>query len=199
MEDNTRFLKHINDNYDEIKLKLKMLCGRNKQSFDDDAMQEAIIRCHTAITKKGKLNDNSAYGIESYLIRSYFNYIKEVKRSCAVSKRDLNINSDNIGDVYEIWYNSNNDTSRTKILKDLYKDFATLYIMHIVEDNFDSEHFYLFRLKTLIPDMTYKKLSETTKLKAVRQKVIEVKNYIKSNVTKDDINKAFYLMYGDLI
>lgn len=199
MEDNTRFLNHIGDNYDEIKLKLKMLCGRNKQSFDEDAMQEAIIRCHTAITKKKTMNDNTPYGIESYLIRTYFNYIKEVKRSCIVSKRDQNITSDNIGDIYETWYNENNNSPRVKLVNDLYVDFATLFIMHIVEDNFDEEHFYLFRLKTLCKDMTYKKLQEKTGLKAVRQKVIEVKNYIKDNVTKEMINNAFYTMYGDII
>ena len=67
MQDNEKFLKHIGDNYADVELKLKMLCGRNKQKYNEDAFHEAIIRCHTAITKKGKLNDSSAYGIESYL------------------------------------------------------------------------------------------------------------------------------------
>jgi hypothetical protein len=47
--------------------------------------------------------------------------------------------------------------------------------------------------------MTYKKLAEKTKMKGVRQKVVEVKNWLKENLTKDEINNAFYLMYGDLL
>ena len=81
---------------------------------------------------------------------------------------------------------------------DLYKDFATLYLMKKVESNFDNEHFYLFRVKELTPGMTYKKLSESTNLKGVRQKVVEVKKWLQQNVTKEDINNAFMKMYGDL-
>ena len=198
MQDNEKFLKHIGDNYADVQLKLKMLCGRNKQRYDEDAFHEAIIRCHTAITKKGKLNDSTPYGIESYLIKSYFNYIKEEARSCKVSKRDSNITSDNIDQVYENWYNANKQTSRIKLVNDLYIDYATLYVMHKVELNFDNEHFYLFRLKTLC-EMTYKQLCEKTGIQGCRQKVIDVKNWVKENISKDEINEAFHLKYGELL
>ena len=47
--------------------------------------------------------------------------------------------------------------------------------------------------------MTYKKLSEKTKIKGVRQKVVDVKHWLKENLTKEEINNAFYTMYGDLL
>ena len=47
--------------------------------------------------------------------------------------------------------------------------------------------------------MTYKKLSESTNLKGVRQKVVEVKKWHQQNVTKEDINNAFMKMYGDFL
>ena len=72
---------------------------------------------------------------------------------------------------------------------DMFKDFSILFIMMLVEKNFDNEHFYLFKLKELMPDMTYKKLAEQTKMKAVRQKVVEVKNWLKHNVTKEMIKE----------
>lgn len=193
------FLNYVNDNYIGIQTKLKMLCGRNKQRFDEDIFHDAILRCYKCIEKKGGMNDSSPSGIEGYLIRSYFNLVKEIKRSAMNAKRDMNITSDNISNIYEDWYNSNNLDARSKIVNDLFKDFSILYIMMVVEQNFDNEHFYLFKLKTLIKDMTYKKLTEKTKLKAVRQKVVEVKRFIQANVTKDEIRKAFYDIYGDIL
>jgi hypothetical protein len=68
-----------------------------------------------------------------------------------------------------------------------------------VEDNWDDEHFLLFRLKYLVPQMTYKKLQEKTQAKKCRQKVSDVKNWIKENVSKEEVKNAFNIMYGNLI
>lgn len=199
MEDATIFINHINNNYDKVGGTLKILCAQRKQKFDEDAFHETIIRCHKAISKKGYLKDKSGYGITSYLIRSYFNLIKEEKRSAKVKKRDQNYNSDNIGGLYEDYYNSNNINAKEKIVNDLFRDFSVLYIMMVVEHEFDNESFYLFKLKELCKDMTYKKLSDKTKIKGVRQKVVTVKRWVQANITKDMIRKEFYLIYGDII
>lgn len=193
------FLTYVNDNYIGIQTKIKMLCGRNKQRFDEDCFHEAILRCYNAIEKKGGMNDSSPTGIEGYLIRSYFNLVKEMKRSAMNAKRDLNYTSDNISSLYEDYYNSHNLDAREKIINDMFKDFSVLYIMMVAEQNFDNEHYYLFRLKELIPNMTYKQLQEKTKMKGVRQKVVEVKRFIQSNVTKEEIRKEFFNIYGDII
>ena len=71
--------------------------------------------------------------------------------------------------------------------------------MVVVEENFDNEHFYLYRLKTLVPNMTFKRLQEVTKIKASRLKVIEVQRFVKETIKKEDIRKAFFDFYGDLI
>ena len=199
MNDAELFLDYINNHYQDIIAKLKILCGQRHQTFDEDTYHESILRCHKAITKKGKLNDPTPYGIESYLIRSYFNLVIEIKRSCSHRKKDLNYNSDNIGGLYEDYYNTNFTDARQKVVSDMFKDFSVLYIMMLVEKNFDQEHFYLFKMKELIPDMTYKKLSEKTQMKAVRQKVVTVKNWLKENVSKDMIKEEFFSIYGDII
>ena len=111
----------------------------------------------------------------------------------------MNVKNDDINALYEEYYNANNSSSENKIKSDLWKDFAVLYIMHIVEDNFDNEHTYLFKLKTLIPNMTYKTLQKKTNIKSSRQKVVTVKNWVKENISKDDVNKAFQRMYGNLL
>lgn len=47
--------------------------------------------------------------------------------------------------------------------------------------------------------MTFKKLAEQTKVKASRKKVIDVMHWVKENVTKEQIKKAFNEIYGNLI
>ena len=197
--DATIFLNYVNNHYKEVGGTLKLLSAQRKMKFDEDAFHETILRCHKAISKKGYLKDKSPYGITSYLIRSYFNLINEEKRSAKNKKRDQNYNSDNIGGLYEDYYNSNFTDARQKVITDLFRDYAVLYVMMIAEQNFDSEHFYLFKLKELCKDMTYKKLSEKTKIKGVRQKVVEVKRFIQANVTKDEIRKSFFETFGDIL
>ena len=199
MEDKTRFINYINDHYNQLKLKYRRFCIEKDYQWDEDIFSDTILSCYTAIEKKGKLNDTSNQGIENYFFRSFKQNLQREKQYCRVSKRDLNYSSANINEVYEEWYNENNSPAKTKLLNDLWKDFATLYVLTKVEDNFDSEHFLLFRLKYLIPQMTYKKLQEKTQAKKCRQKVVNVKNWVKDNVTKQEIKKVFTLMYGDLI
>lgn len=199
MSDARLFLEYINDNYEILKNKYKTMCVQNQLNWDEDVFSNTILSCYNAINKKGKLDDTSNQGIENYFFRSFKQNVQRERQYCRVSKRDLNYNSDSINQAYENWYNGTKDTAINKIRSDLYKDFATLYIMHRVEDEFDAEHFRLFNLKTLIPDMTYKKLQEKTKCTSCRQKVIDVRNWVRNNVSKAEIKKAFNLMYGNLL
>lgn len=199
MEDHTLFLNYVNDNYNQVQDKLKILCGRNKQRYNQDYLQESIIRCHNAIKKKGFLKDKTPYGIESYLIRAYFNLVREDKRAAINAKRDLNYNSDNISTLYEDWYNDNNVSALTKIKEDLFKDYSILYLITVVEENFDQEHSYLFKLKNLSKDMTYKKLADKTHIKGCRQKVLEVKEFLQENVTKEQIKESFNEIFNELL
>jgi hypothetical protein len=191
-------MHYINDHYNHLKYKYINFCREHNYQWDEDIFQDTILKCHDAIEKKGKLNDTTDYGIESYFFISFKLNLKREGQYARNQKRDRNVDSDSIGELYEQWYNDNNVSSMEKIKSDLFKDFSVLYIMTVVEDNFDQEHFYLFKLKTLA-NLTYKQLQDKTKIKASRQKVINVKNWLKENVTKDDIKSAFNLMYGNLI
>ena len=196
---NKLFLNYINDHYTLLKNKYRKFCIEKQYDWNEDVFSDTILNCYNAITKKGQLNDTTAQGIENYFFRSFKQNIQREKQYCRVSKRDLNINSDNINAVYEEWFNKSNDSAINKIKSDLYKDFSVLYIMHKVEEEFDSEHFYLFKLKSLMPDMTYKKLQAKTHCTSCRQKVVNVKNWVKNNVTKKEITEAFQRIYGNLL
>lgn len=199
MEDSRLFLSHINDNYTLLRRKFAKYFSEKDMSFDDDMFQDCILKCYDAIERKGKLKDSTPYGIESYLFMSLKQNIKREGMYARNQKRDKNITSDSIVKIYEQWYNNNNDSVREKLLNDLYKDFATLYIMHVVENNFDAESYHLFKLKYLIPEMTYKKLIEKTHAKKVRQKVVEVRKWVQKNISKQQIKEAFSDVYGDLL
>lgn len=199
MTDQDIFINYINDHYNILKHKYRRFCTEKDYKWDEDIFSDTILSCYSAIEKKGSLNDTTPQGIENYFFRSFKQNIQREKQYCRVSKRDLNYTSDNISELYETWYNDNNSPERIKLLSDLWKDFATLYILTKVEDNFDSEHFLLFRLKYLVPSMTYKKLQEKTQAKKCRQKVVDVKNWVRENVSKAEIKNAFNTMYGNLI
>ena len=199
MKDEEIFLHYINDHYQLLKNKYRKFCKEKDYQWDEDIYSDTILKCYEAIQRKGQMEDTTDQGIENYFFRSFKQNLQREKQYCRVSKRDLNVKSDDINQLYEVWFNDNKDSSTNKIKNDLFKDFTILYLMHKVEDNFDTEHFYLFQLKTLIPDMTYRKLQEKTNIPSCRQKVVNVKNWLKDNVTKEEINKAFQKMYGNLL
>ena len=198
MPDNTTFINYINDHYDELYYKYRQFCKEKQYEWDEDIFQDTIVKCHDAIVKKGGLDDTTSQGIENYFFISFKLNIKREGQYARNQKRDLNYSSEKISSAYEEWYNATKDDSRTKLINDLYKDFATLYIMMLVEEHFDNEHFYLFKLKQLC-GYTYKQLSEKTGIRGARQKVLDVKSWLKNNLTKEEINKAFQAMYGDLL
>ena len=199
MSDETIFLSYINDHYAQLKNKYNAFCREKQYDWDEDIFSDTILKCYESISKKGKLNDTTNQGIENYFFRSFKQNIQREKQYCRVSKRDMNITSDNVFQLYDEWYNEENMPEKTKLLNDLWKDFATLYILMKVEDNWDSEHFLLFKLKYLVPQMTYKKLQEKTQAKKCRQKVVNVKNWVRENVKKEEIKDAFTRIYGDFL
>lgn len=192
------FLNWFSQNYTMLKYKYAKYCKLQNYEFDEDIFSDTYMKIYDIIIKKG-MKDTSEKGFDNYTFKAFQNNIRNEQRYCRNKKRDRNINSDNINGIYEEWFNTNNITAREKLTSDLFKDFSILYIMATVEEHFDANHFYLYRMKTLIPNMTYKKLREMTGDKDSRNKVIEVSRYIKENVKREDIKKAFQEKYSELL
>lgn len=188
------YLNWINNNYDRLKSKLISFCNDKKYQWDEDIFCDTYLKVYEKILKSG-IKDDSDKGFDSYTFISFkINTIRN-KQYAAVAKRDNNII--NLSSANEAYQNSKL-TQEEKLKSDLYKDFSALYLLKQVEDNFDAEHFYLFRLKTFT-NMTYAKLAEHTGIKGVRQKVVNVKNFLKNNVKQEDIRKEFDDIYGELL
>lgn len=198
MSDAEIFLQYLNNHYNELYFKYRQFCKEKGYTWDEDIFQDTILKCYEAIERKGCLIDTTPQGIENYFFISFKMNLKREGQYARNMKRDMNYTTDEVNQLYEDWYDNNKDDARTKIINDLYKDFSCLYIMTLVEQQFDNEHFYLFRLKSLC-NYTYKQLADKTGMKGVRLKILTVKNWLRDNLTKDELNKAFQAMYGDLL
>lgn len=181
-------------NYNNLKQICKDVCKRNQEKFSEDILNDTVIQVHKIIQKKGKLDDMSERGILNYMTRSYVNNLRMEKRYAYIKKRDHNITQEEFNERYE----KSMSSKQEKIIKDLLEDFSVLYIMKLVEINFDTEHYYLFKLKMLC-GKTYKQIHDQTHIKKSRDKIIEVSKWVKQNLTREKIKQEFYSIYGDLI
>lgn len=194
-EQATKYLNWINENYNKQKNKLIAFCNDKNYQWDEDIFCDTYLKIYDKILKDG-IKDDSDKGFDAYTFMSFkINTMREGEYA-RNQKRDLNIT--NINEANER-YKSSLLTQKEKLLSDLFKDFATLYLMKKVESNFDNEHFYLFRLKTFDKNMTYQRLAEKTGIKGVRQKVVNVRNWLKANVTKKEIDDEFSLIYQQIL
>lgn len=195
MEDAIKFINTVNDNYETIKKELQSYCDSVGEKFDEDIFQDTIIKCYLLVEKNGEMKDSSYQGCKNFMFQAFKRNLKREQQYARNQKRDANVT--NLSKHNEVYLNSKL-THEEKLKSDLYKDFATLYLMRKVEEHFDGEHFYLFRLKTFT-NMTYAQLSEKTGIKGCRQKVVDVKNWLKENVTTKGIKDEFDEIYGDLL
>ena len=195
MDDAKKFITTVNDHYEIIKKELQSYCDSVGEAFDEDIFQDTILKCYLLVEKNGEMKDSSYQGCKNFMFQAFKRNLKREQQYARNQKRDGNVT--NLSKHNEVYLNSKL-TSEEKLKSDLYKDFATLYIMKRVEREFDDEHFYLFRLKTF-SNMTYAQLSEKTGIKGCRQKVVDVKNWLKENVTTKEIKDEFDSIYGDLL
>ena len=193
-EQANKFLKWINDNYDAQKRKLQAFCHDKHYTFDEDIYCDTYLKIYDNIKRTG-IADDSEKGFENYLFISFkINTLREAQYS-RNSRRDSNVT--NIASRYEAYLHSKL-TQEEKLLSDLKKDFSTLYLLTKIEDEFDSQSFYLFKLKTF-SNMTYKEIAEHTGIKGARQKIIDCKNFLKMHVTKDEIDNAFHVFQANFL
>lgn len=188
------YLQWMNLNYYKQKYKLMAFCADKNLKWDEDIFCDTYLKIFEKIKKYG-IKDDTESGFDNYTFMSFKTNVIREGQYARNQKRDGNvINLQNENEKYQ----NSKLTEQEKLKSDLYKDFATLYLLKQVEANFDSEHFYLFRLKTFT-NMTYRQLAEHTGLKGVRQKVVDAKNWLKHNVKQDDIRKEFDDIYGEIL
>ena len=189
-----RYLTYVGINYKNIMKRMKAFCSDKGYIWDEDVLADTFLKVHDRIEKKG-IDDSSDDGFENY---TFMAFRQNVKREALYARVKKRCETEDVHTLYERYFNSTKTSSTEKIQGDLFKDCSRIYILMKVEENFDEDHFYLFKLKHLC-GMTYKELSEKTKIPNARKKVLTVMHWLKKNITKDEISKMFDETYGYLI
>lgn len=188
-----KWMEVISVKYKEIKEGFIMECRKTMTDFDEDIFHSTILNCYNTIKLKG-LTDLTEQGMKNYLFRSFKMNTKREALYMRNARRDNNISGVDAMSVYER-NGLEDETTEEKVRKQLLDDYSVVYILNMVENNFDMISFYCFRLKWLIPKMTYQRLREITKVKDCKKRCIDIMKWLKENVNKEDILTEFEKEY----
>lgn len=188
-----KWMEVISIKYNEIKEGFIMECRKTMTDFDEDIFHSTILNCYNTIKLKG-LTDLTEQGMKNYLFRSFKMNTKREALYMRNARRDNNISGVDAMSVYER-NGLEDETTEEKVRKQLLDDYSVVYILNMVENNFDMISFYCFRLKWLIPKMTYQRLREITKVKDCKKRCIDIMKWLKENVNKEDILTEFEKEY----
>lgn len=194
MTDAELFLNYIGENYDRLKNHLKKYSLNKIAQFDEGIFHQTIVRCYDNIEKKLYLQDPTPQGIENFLFKAFANNIIREKQYARVAKR---VETEDFTGFLTKRDKSDNSTEE-KLKQDLYEDFAILFILEKIENTLSYEHCHLFALKHL-EGLTYSQICKKSKSKGTREKILEASDYVRENITKEQIDNAFKRFYEEEI
>lgn len=186
-----RFLEFASKHYSEFSNRWRKYLTDKDMEFDEDVFSETIIKVYDNIKSKG-IKDDSDTGLANYWFKSFQMNTRRERVYSRNSKRDLNVDASEELDTYD----NGDEELNQKIMKELFNDYSIVYMLSLIEQNFDSLTFYCFRLYFILPKMTYDKLKTITNVKDVKKRVVSCKNWLKENVKKEDIVMNFNKWYN---
>lgn len=185
-----KFLQFANDNYEDYKKKWAKYLYDKQVEFDEDVFSDTIIKVYDYINTNG-IKDDSDSGFANYWFKSFNTNTKREKQYSRNINRDKNVDA-----TEELDKETNGDGElKLKIRRHVYEDWSIVYILRLVEDNFDSISFHCFRLYYVLKKMTYHQLREITKVPDAKKRVVTIKNWLKENLTKHQMEKEFSKYY----
>ena len=184
-----RWLQYIGTIYEEYRMKyFKMANDLNYNNVNEDMLNDTILACYNSIARNN-LSDTTEQGMRNYLFRAF-----KVNLN-AISNYDKR--KDVVDDLTALaeQYENQGETTYNKIKKQLFEDYALIYILEQVENNFDTITFNVFRLKTMIEKCTYQRLRDITKVRDCKKRVVKVMKWIRENITEKEILTNFKKTY----
>lgn len=185
-----KWLNYINSIYVEYKNKFEQYCNSVKKKFDEDVYSETIINCYESICRNS-LKDLSEQGMKNYFFQSFKMNIVRNNTYAREIKRTYNVD---ITEAHEEFL-LKNEPLVLKIKRQMLNDFTVIYILSQVENNFDMVSFFCFRLKHLIPKMTYQRLRDITNINDCKRRVTKINKWIRDNINKQEVYKEFIKVY----
>ena len=182
------FMETIGKNYEALKVGCRANQLKSNKPWSEDAFQDTVVLCYETIQRRG-IRDKSDQGIRNYFFNAFrMNVLHEAVlpyNSRKVDDEDLVNNYDPLDER----------DCEQKVKEQLFNDFAVVRILELAEANCDPLSFYCYRLKFLIDKMPYQRLVNITKIKSAKARVKSVIEWIKENVTEEELRKEFEEKY----
>lgn len=182
-----KWLQYIGIIYDEYRMKYLKMANDLNYKVSEDMLNDTIIACYNSIARNN-LSDTTEQGMRNYLFRAFKVNLNAI--SNYDKRKDIVDDLTAMAEQYE----NQGEATYIKIKKQLYDDYALIYILEQVENNFDTITFHCFRLKTMLP-CTYQRLREITKVKDCKKRVVKVNKWLRENMNRQDIYNAFISDY----
>ena len=182
-----KWLQYIGTIYEEYRMKYFKMANDLNYKVSEDMLNDTIIACYNSIARNN-LSDTTEQGMRNYLFRAFKINLNAV--SNYDKRKDVVDDLTALAEQYEY----QGEATYNKIKKQLFDDYALIYILEQVENNFDTISFNVFRLKTMLP-CTYQRLREITKVKDAKKRVVNVMKWVRNNITKQEILTNFKKTY----
>lgn len=185
------FLNVVSRNYDFLKKTWTKYLKDKHKEFSDDIFQDTILSIYDLIKRNG-IQDDSEQGMLNYFFKAFnINIVREKQYSREAKK-------DNTQDVFE-YLKPRVDDSDLEELKRIesYKQYVAYHTLLKAQENFDEVTFRCFRIYYLYKGMTYEKLKVLTKVKDCKKRVLQVREWLKNNLSKEELNKQFNEWYNN--
>lgn len=159
----------------------------------EDVVGETLLKTYRTICNKGLRTVVGKYGEErEQMFKNYF--FISAKLNCFTEQQ--NIQKQN--NIKSLDFNPYEDLpTDDKVKQQLYNDFKIMYIVQLVENNFDVIDYRCFRLYHLLKDMTYAKLRNMTGIRNCKTRVVRINKWLKENLDEKEIRQSFIEQYPD--
>ena len=182
-----RWLQYIGTIYEEYRMKYFKMANDLNYKVSEDMLNDTILACYNSIARNN-LSDTTEQGMRNYLFRAFKVNLNAI--SNYDKRKDVVDDLSALAEQYE----NQGEATYNKIKKQLIEDYALIYILEQVENNFDTISFHCYRLKTMLP-CTYQRLREITKVKDAKKRVVNVMKWVRNNITKKEILTNFNKTY----
>ena len=183
-----KWLQYIGTIYEEYRMKYFKMANDLNYKVSEDMLNDTILACYNSIARNN-LSDTTEQGMRNYLFRAFKVNLNAV--SNYDKRKDVVDDLTALAEQYEL----KEETTYNKIKKQLFEDYALIYILEQVENNFDTISFNVFRLKTMLEKCTYQKLRDITKVRDCKKRVVKVMKWVRNNITKKEILTNFKKQY----
>lgn len=183
-----KWLQYIGTIYEEYRMKYFKMANDLNYNVNEDVLNDTILACYNSIARNN-LSDTTEQGMRNYLFRAFKVNLNAI--SNYDKRKDVVDDLSALAEQYE----NQGEATYNKIKKQLFEDYALIYILEQVENNFDTITFNVFRLKTMLEKCTYQKLRDITKVRDCKKRVVKVMKWIRENITKQEILTNFKKTY----